>query len=142
MDSETLRERTASENEVPSKLVDSEKALPTKLVDSGDDAFASDPGISVKTVALVEEGHVDPCYQAKAQLLNDAVQEIGMGRYQWHLFIVAGFGWFSDNVRTLIPLIPLSPNPLIPLVSFLPFYFPAVFFPCCKYAVYAPLSRD
>jgi len=48
----------------------------------------------------VEEGHVDPLYQAKAQLLNDAIQEIGMGRYQWHLFIVAGFGWFSDNVRS------------------------------------------
>ena len=116
MDSEMLRERTVSENEVPSKLVDSEKALPTKLVDSGDDAFASDPGINVKTVALVEEGHVDPCYQAKAQLLNDAVQEIGMGRYQWHLFFVAGFGWFSDNVRSLSPLSPLSP--------YSPFYSP------------------
>lgn len=108
MDSETLRDRATSDNEVPTKLVDSEKGLTTKLVDSGD-AFASDPGISVKTVALVEEGHVDPCYQAKAQLLNDAVQEIGMGRYQWHLFIVAGFGWFSDNVRTLILLFPFLP---------------------------------
>ena len=29
-----------------------------------------------------EEGGVDPVYQAKARLLNDAFQEIGMGRYQ------------------------------------------------------------
>jgi hypothetical protein len=88
MDSDTLREGTNSE-----KLGGSGA---TKL-DSGD-AATFDHGISVKTVALVEEGHVDPLYQAKAQLLNDAIQEIGMGRYQWHLFVVAGFGWFSDNV--------------------------------------------
>ena len=61
-----------------------------------------------------DEAGVDPVYQAKARILNDAFQEIGMGRYQarlysyfspptakaqgcaqWYLFIVAGFGWFS-----------------------------------------------
>lgn len=89
MDSEGLRERQDSE-----KMGD-----PAKL----DSKYATtfDHGISVKTVALVEEGHVDPLYQAKAQVLNDAIQEIGMGRYQWHLFVVAGFGWFSDNVLSL-----------------------------------------
>ena len=89
MDSDTLRERTDSENL---------GGMTTKL--DSEDGATFDHGISVKTVALVEEGHVDPLYQAKAQLLNDAIQEIGMGRYQWHLFIVAGFGWFSDNVRS------------------------------------------
>lgn len=29
-----------------------------------------------------EDSGVDPVYQAKARLLNDAFQEIGMGRYQ------------------------------------------------------------
>lgn len=29
-----------------------------------------------------EESGIDPVYQAKAKLLNDALQEIGMGRYQ------------------------------------------------------------
>lgn len=61
----------------------------------------------------VFEGTLDPIYEAKAKILNDAIQEIGMGRYQvitpihiclpqnlslhvqWHLFFVAGFGWFS-----------------------------------------------
>ena len=52
----------------------------------------------IKTVALLEEGQTDTLYQMKAQLLNDAIQEIGMGKYQWHLFMVAGFGWFSDNL--------------------------------------------
>jgi len=31
----------------------------------------------------VYEG-LDPAYQAKASILNEAIQEIGMGRYQWY----------------------------------------------------------
>ena len=31
---------------------------------------------------LHDEGSVDPVYQAKARLLNHALQEIGMGKYQ------------------------------------------------------------
>ncbi|KAI1790843.1 MFS general substrate transporter [Ganoderma leucocontextum] len=44
---------------------------------------------------MFEEGSVDPVYQAKARVLNAALQEIGMGKYQWWLFAVAGFGWFA-----------------------------------------------
>jgi hypothetical protein len=29
-----------------------------------------------------EEGYDDPVYQAKARILNHAIQDIGMGRYQ------------------------------------------------------------
>ncbi|KAI0790125.1 MFS general substrate transporter [Irpex lacteus] len=58
---------------------------------------------------LYEDGTVDPVYQAKARLLNAAIQEIGMGRYQWYLFIVAGFGWFADSVWPLITGLILSP---------------------------------
>ncbi|CUM64499.1 uncharacterized protein PRCAT00002104001 [Priceomyces carsonii] len=36
-------------------------------------------------------------YNSKVKLLNDALQDIGMGRFQWTLFVVAGFGWFMDN---------------------------------------------
>jgi hypothetical protein len=38
---------------------------------------------------------VDPVYHAKARVLNAAIQDIGMGRYQYYLFICAGFGWFA-----------------------------------------------
>ena len=31
---------------------------------------------------MFEEGSVDPVYQAKARVLNAALQEIGMGKYQ------------------------------------------------------------
>lgn len=41
------------------------------------------------------DGAVDPIYQAKSRVLSEAIQEIGMGRYQYHLFIVAGMGWFA-----------------------------------------------
>ncbi|TBU44437.1 MFS general substrate transporter [Dichomitus squalens] len=55
------------------------------------------------------ESGVDPVYQAKAQLLNDAIQEVGMGKYQWFLFVVAGFGWFSDNLWPIVTGLILSP---------------------------------
>ncbi|KAJ2984747.1 hypothetical protein NUW54_g10394 [Trametes sanguinea] len=62
---------------------------------------------------LFEDGTVDPVYQAKARVLNAAIQEIGMGKYQWWLFAVAGFGWFapphSDSVWPLLGGLILSP---------------------------------
>lgn len=33
----------------------------------------------------------------KATVINLALQDIGMGRYQWQLFILCGFGWFADK---------------------------------------------
>lgn len=36
----------------------------------------------VHTVEALPAGSVDPIYAAKAQALNDAIQSIGMGRYQ------------------------------------------------------------
>ncbi|KAJ5559281.1 hypothetical protein N7535_009509 [Penicillium sp. DV-2018c] len=48
--------------------------------------------------------HEDPdaTYKAKAEILNDAIQTIGMGRYQWQLFVVIGFGWASDNLWPIV----------------------------------------
>ncbi|KAI1331888.1 sugar transporter [Xylariaceae sp. FL0255] len=37
-------------------------------------------------------------YELKSKLINKAIQDIGMGRYNWHLFILCGFGWFADNL--------------------------------------------
>src|SRR6266571_883109 len=41
----------------------------------------SQPAILAKE-DLHDEGSVDPVYQAKARILNQALQEIGMGKYQ------------------------------------------------------------
>ncbi|PYH91088.1 sugar transporter [Aspergillus ellipticus CBS 707.79] len=50
-------------------------------------------------------------YREKADVLNRAIQDIGMGRYQWQLFAVIGFGWASDNlwpIVTSLILVPVS----------------------------------
>ncbi|KAI9806407.1 MAG: hypothetical protein M1833_003594 [Piccolia ochrophora] len=36
-------------------------------------------------------------YDRKSKIINKAIQDIGMGRYQWELFVLCGFGWFADN---------------------------------------------
>ncbi|KAF4125753.1 Sugar (and other) transporter [Geosmithia morbida] len=36
--------------------------------------------------------------EIKIKLMNKAIQDIGMGSYNWQLFIVCGFGWFADNL--------------------------------------------
>jgi hypothetical protein len=36
-------------------------------------------------VGVLEEGSLDPVYEAKARVLNASIQEIGMGRYQWQV---------------------------------------------------------
>lgn len=38
-------------------------------------------------VSVLEEGSLDPVYEAKAKVLNKAIQDIGMGRYQWQVSI-------------------------------------------------------
>jgi hypothetical protein len=45
---------------------------------------------------------VDITYGRKAAVLNRAIKDIGMGWYQWQLFIVVGFGWASDNLWPVV----------------------------------------
>ncbi|KAL9600814.1 MAG: hypothetical protein Q9219_002952 [cf. Caloplaca sp. 3 TL-2023] len=42
-------------------------------------------------------GHDTP-YDRKSRVINKAIQDIGMGRYQWNLFVLCGFGWLADNM--------------------------------------------
>ncbi|KAH6630920.1 major facilitator superfamily domain-containing protein [Chaetomium sp. MPI-SDFR-AT-0129] len=37
-------------------------------------------------------------YEMKSKLINKAIQDIGMGTYNWQLFVLCGFGWFADNL--------------------------------------------
>ncbi|OJJ53233.1 hypothetical protein ASPSYDRAFT_162984 [Aspergillus sydowii CBS 593.65] len=46
---------------------------------------------------VVASGH-DSAYDRKAKVINRAIQDIGMGRYQWQLFALCGFGWLADNL--------------------------------------------
>jgi hypothetical protein len=38
-------------------------------------------------VSVLEDGSLDPVYEAKAKMLNKAIQDIGMGRYQWQVSV-------------------------------------------------------
>ncbi|OSC97471.1 MFS general substrate transporter [Trametes coccinea BRFM310] len=57
-----------------------------------------------------EDSTLDPVYTAKARIIGDALQEIGMGRYQWYLFFLTGFGWFSDNLWPVVTGLLLPPT--------------------------------
>lgn len=73
---------------------------PTKSHDSGRAQHTTHevPPLDHAPEGVLEAGSLDPVYAAKARVLNKAIQEIGMGRYQWQLFIVIGFGWAQDNL--------------------------------------------
>ena len=56
-------------------------------LDAADGSFAVVPDLPIYTNEdMFEEGSVDPVYQAKARVLNAALQEIGMGKYQVRRF--------------------------------------------------------
>ncbi|KAL8812981.1 MAG: hypothetical protein Q9200_000608 [Gallowayella weberi] len=46
---------------------------------------------------LAASGH-DTAYDRKSKVINKAITDIGMGRYQWSLFALCGFGWLADNM--------------------------------------------
>lgn len=48
------------------------------------------------------EDEFDSVYLAKSKILSNAIQDIGMGKYQWTLFVVAGFGWMADNLWPIV----------------------------------------
>ncbi|TKA56132.1 hypothetical protein B0A53_01422 [Rhodotorula sp. CCFEE 5036] len=52
---------------------------------------------SINESLAAAEG-IDVQFMAKAGVINGALEECGMGRFQWELFCSAGFGYFSDNI--------------------------------------------
>ncbi|KAM0231640.1 hypothetical protein ACHAP5_011009 [Fusarium lateritium] len=40
----------------------------------------------------------DAVYEAKISVLNEALIDIGMGPFQWKIFLTTGFGWFIDQL--------------------------------------------
>ncbi|KAI0729163.1 MFS general substrate transporter [Fomitopsis betulina] len=102
--------RTLSTDKPTRSSTEWEKRDPATLKDSP--SQKSDPCSHTLAYAeedLFEDGAVDAVYQAKARVLNAAVREVGMGKYQWYLFAVAGFGWFSDSVWPLVAGLILNP---------------------------------
>lgn len=48
---------------------------------------------------MMRKGNTDhlAASQVKSKLINKAIQDIGMGSYNWQLFFLCGFGWFADK---------------------------------------------
>ncbi|KAI5919361.1 major facilitator superfamily domain-containing protein [Camillea tinctor] len=42
-------------------------------------------------------GAVDDRYRLKSELIASHIAELGMGKFQWMLFVISGFGWLVDN---------------------------------------------
>ncbi|KAH8795309.1 MFS sugar transporter-like protein [Hyaloscypha finlandica] len=84
-----------------------------KTAQNGDDAKIKDMSspqvIGLDDETVIPKGTIDPVYEAKARVLNHAIQEIGMGWYQWQLFIVVGFGWANDNLWPVVTSLILTP---------------------------------
>ncbi|ORY35320.1 major facilitator superfamily transporter [Naematelia encephala] len=96
----------------PISTHDEPQAPGLQLVE-GEKNGVSDKGTDTVTTYINDdeaaiEG-VDPIYAAKAQVLNRAIQDIGMGRYQWQLFFVIGFGWAQDNLWPVVTSLILTP---------------------------------
>ena len=51
-------------------------------------------GLHVSNAAIGESANT--C-TVKSKIINKAIQDIGMGRYNWELFVLCGFGWFADK---------------------------------------------
>lgn len=80
------------------------------VVESGEKHLASDLPINTDTesntvmddtseyMALAKHEGINPAFMAKVTVLNKAMNELGMGRYQWELFFTSGFGWMADNI--------------------------------------------
>ncbi|QPH05217.1 hypothetical protein C2857_002891 [Epichloe festucae Fl1] len=73
------------------------------------DEYNSSVDLSDDDLGIIPKGALDPVYEAKAHLLNRAIRDIGMGWYQWQLFIVVGFGWASDNLWPIVTSLILKP---------------------------------
>ena len=86
----------------------------------GEDASKANPNSSSKEFGAVQEDGtdhgslgsvkevfdiqaVDPVLAKKMALVNEAIDEIGMTRFQWKLFFLNGFGYAVDSVTTFLP---------------------------------------
>lgn len=76
-----------------------EKIDSSNVRSASEDKGRRSPAPSTSTlVSTGDIGGVDPAYRQKSEILNGALTQIGMGRYQWQLFFLAGLGWFADNI--------------------------------------------
>ncbi|KAJ5719967.1 hypothetical protein N7493_006845 [Penicillium malachiteum] len=89
---------------------DVEKAEPSKYGVRSEQEHKNLLGLKINT----PETHAgtDVVFAAKSQLLNQAMLDVGMGKYQWFLFLMTGVGWFLDSfwMMSFVVIAPSSSN--------------------------------
>lgn len=91
-------------------MTDVEKQQPSQVAPGPNKRPTTLFGAPVDTAA--EETGADRLYGSKAQLLNEALLDIGMGRYQWIMFLATSVGWFLDSfwVTSFTVILPAATN--------------------------------
>ncbi|KAJ5511219.1 hypothetical protein N7453_003322 [Penicillium expansum] len=89
---------------------DVEKAELSKISEVSDIQHKSLFGLVMET-PKIHPGS-DAVFAAKAQLLNQALLDMGMGLYQWMLFLMTGVGWFLDSfwIMSFLVIAPSAGN--------------------------------
>ncbi|PIG89639.1 sugar transporter, partial [Aspergillus arachidicola] len=90
-------------------VADVEKSLHSKGADPSKSS-TSPKGISVSTPT--NQAGRNAVYAAKAQLLNQSLVDMKMGRYQWVLFLITSVGWFLDSfwMMSFVVIAPSASN--------------------------------
>ncbi|ODV81095.1 MFS general substrate transporter [Suhomyces tanzawaensis NRRL Y-17324] len=93
-----------SDHEEPVKALSGKDDRPIHVSES----FKSDSGSDSDVSALFSAEDGDPVYLAKSKVLSRAIDQIGFGRYQYGLLVVAGFGWLADNAWPIVTSLVLA----------------------------------
>lgn len=81
---------------------DMPKGVEDDAVRRGQDEFGDPEAAGTKHGPASPDDAVDPdfdgltLYEKKALLVNQELDRQGMGRYQWMVFLLCGFGYFLD----------------------------------------------
>ena len=94
-----------AESSIP-LLSDSERHEPARKMEKTDDNRAgldqvssrSDEPVAATLLASVNPEELEglTLYEKKCVLINHEMDSNGMGRYQWYIWILCGFGYFVD----------------------------------------------
>ncbi|KAK6602774.1 major facilitator superfamily transporter [Botrytis cinerea] len=81
---------------------ESDGSLPSSGVSSQENADSSTP-IIARTIEDLRDviggaGSSASNLELKSRILELAISDIGMGKYQWCLFVLCGMGWAADNL--------------------------------------------
>jgi hypothetical protein len=103
------RQTQALTDEKTSTLGRSRYPSSSSMADTKEEVVPSVHSTEIAAPPVLPKGTLDPSYEAKARTLNTAIQEIGMGKYQWQLFVLVGFGWGSDNLWPIVTSLIFTP---------------------------------